>query len=163
MLRQIHTEWPSFGLIALLLAAGSAFGQQPSAPPGATEKLTARAAARFLEQASWGPTPLAIAELQNDGIEGWLENQFQLNTSFLPDQPMLTADGKNNTDFTPLQAAFFANAVSGQDQLRQRVAFALSEIWVVSAVQLNRAYAFPSYYKLLSDNAFGNYRDISKP
>jgi uncharacterized protein (DUF1800 family) len=161
MLRGILAEWPPFWIIVLLLA-NPAFAQLPPAPLETTQKVTGRAAARFLEQASWGPTPLAIAEVQNAGINGWLENQFQLNTSSLPDQPMLTADGKTNTDFRPLQAAFFANAVSGEDQLRQRVAFALSEIWVVSAVQLNRAYAFPSWYKLLSDNAFGNYREIIK-
>ena len=155
-------EGPSLGLIVALLTTGIAFGQQPPSPSESTQKISARAAARFLEQASWGPTPLAVASVQNTGTEVWLQNQFQLNTSYLPDQPMLTADGKNNADFRPLQSAFFANAVSGQDQLRQRVAFALSEMWVVSAVQLNRAYAFPSYYKLLSDNAFGNYRDIIK-
>jgi hypothetical protein len=90
---------------------------------GNTQTITARAAARLLEQASWGPTPLAVADVQNAGVEGWLENQFQLNTSTLPDQPMLTSDGNTNTNFRPLQSAFFANAVSGQDQLRQRVAF----------------------------------------
>ena len=47
---------------------------------------------------------------------------------------MLGSDGKPNRDLTPVQAAFFQNAVTGQDQLRQRVAFALSQMWVVSAV-----------------------------
>jgi uncharacterized protein (DUF1800 family) len=124
--------------------------------------LSERAAARLLDQATFGPTPTAIMELQQMGIANWLETQFVLNPSDLPDQPILGADGKINRDLSPVQAAFFANAVTGNDQLRQRVAFALSEIWVVSAVSTNFAYAYPSYWRIFRDNAFGNYRDIMK-
>ncbi|HUI79713.1 MAG TPA: DUF1800 domain-containing protein [Bryobacteraceae bacterium] len=121
-----------------------------------------RAAARLLDQAAWGPTPADIAKVQSLGIEGWLNWQFSLNTSDLPDQPILNSDGKANRDLTPVQSAFFQNAVTGQDQLRQRVAFALSEIWVVSAVQTGYAYAYPPYWRIFRDNAFGNYRDLIK-
>jgi len=123
--------------------------------------LTDHAAARFLDQATFGPTPASIAQLQQMGISSWLAAQFALNTSDLPDQPILGSDGKFNTNPAPVQAAFFQNAVSGQDQLRQRIAFALSEIWVVSAQSgVRPAYAFPPYWRVLRDNAFGNYRDI---
>ena len=121
-----------------------------------------RAAARFLDQAAWGPTAASIAQLQQVGIASWLQAQFALNTSDLPDQPILGSDGKANRDLTPVQAVFFQNALSGQDQLRQRVAFALSQMWVVSAVSTKEAYAFPPYWRLFRDNAFGNYRDIMK-
>ncbi len=123
---------------------------------------TSRAAARLLDQATWGPTPADIFKVQTMGVNDWLTWQYSLNTSDLPDQPILGADGKPNRDLTPVQSAFFQNAVTGQDQLRQRVAFALSEIWVVSAVQTNQAYAFPPYWRIFRDNAFGNYRDIIK-
>jgi len=94
------------------------------------------------------------------GIPAWLESQLTLNTSDLPDQPILNSSGKPNTDLRPVQSAFFANAVTGQDQLRQRVAFALSQIWVVSAQSgVNNAYAYPPYWRIFRDNAFGNYRD----
>ncbi len=124
--------------------------------------LSGRAAARFLDQATWGPTPASIAQLQQTGITAWLNAQFALNTSDLPDQPLLGSDGKPDRDLTPVQAVFFQNAVTGQDQLRQRVAFALSQMWVVSAVSTKVAYAFPPYWRLFRDNAFGNYRDIMK-
>ncbi len=125
--------------------------------------LSDHAAARFLDQATFGPTPSSIAQLQQVGISSWLAAQFALNTSNLPDQPILAADGKFNHDLGPVQAAFFQNAVSGQDQLRQRIAFALSEIWVVSAQSgVHPACAFPPYWRVLRDNAFGNYRDIIK-
>jgi uncharacterized protein (DUF1800 family) len=124
--------------------------------------ISDRAAARFLDQAAWGPTPAWIAELQQAGFDAWLSAQFALNVSDLPDQPILRSDGKPNNDLRPVQAAFFQNAVTGQDQLRQRVAFALSEIWVVSEQSGLHAYAFPPYWRIFRDNAFGNYRDIIK-
>ena len=128
-----------------------------------TAAMTDRAAARFLDQATWGPTPASIAQLQQMGIDNWLQAQFALNTSDLPDQPILNSSGKQNNDLTPVQAAFFQNAVGGADQLRQRVAFALSEIWVVSQVSgVTNAYAYPPYWRVFRDNAFGNYRDIIK-
>ncbi|MGA2711500.1 MAG: DUF1800 domain-containing protein [Bryobacteraceae bacterium] len=128
----------------------------------ATPSLPARTAARLLDQASWGPTPASIAQAQSMGIDGWLNAQFALNTSDLPDQPILDSAGKNNSNLAPVQSAFFSNTLTGQDQLRQRVAFALSEIWVISAVSDHYAYAFPPYWRIFRDNAFGNYRDIIK-
>jgi len=65
----------------LVLGVSSAFGQS-------TQQITASAAARFLDQATWGPTPASIAQLQQMGITNWLAAQFALNTSNLPDQPV---------------------------------------------------------------------------
>jgi uncharacterized protein (DUF1800 family) len=137
----ILMSWPGFGQVA-----------QPV--------LTDRAAARFLDQATWGPTPASVASLEQMGIANWLASQFSAPVSDLPDQPILTSDGKSNTDLAPVAAAFFQNTVTGQDQLRQRVAFILSQIWVVSQVSVHPAYAFPPYWRIFRDNAFGNYRDI---
>jgi uncharacterized protein (DUF1800 family) len=135
---------------ALLLSAASAFAQ-----------TSQRAAARFLDQATFGPTPASVAALENSTIAAWLNAQFALNTSDLPDQPILTSTGTNNTNLAPVKSAFFQNAVSGQDQLRQRVAFALSQIWVVSQTSgVSSACAYPPYWRIFRDNAFGNYRDI---
>ena len=121
---------------------------------GSPVVLTERASARFLDQATWGPTTASIARLHQMGIENWLEWQFSLNSTDIPDQSLLALD------LAPVQNAFFTNAIHGEDQLRQRVAFALSKIWVVSAVQFDPVYPFPPYWRVLKDNAFGNYRDI---
>jgi uncharacterized protein (DUF1800 family) len=146
---------PVFFVLAATFAAQGMDAQTSAA-------ITDRAAARFLDQATWGPTPASIAQLQQMGIAKWLTAQFALNTSDLPDQPILDSEGKSNNVLTPVQAAFFQNAVTGQDQLRQRVAFALSQMWVVSSVSTKPAYAFPPYWRLFRDHAFGNYRDIMK-
>jgi uncharacterized protein (DUF1800 family) len=123
--------------------------------------MSASAAARFLDQATWGPTPASIAQLQQMGIANWLNAQFTLPASDIPDQPILTSAGQPNRDMHPVQAAFFENTVTGQDQLRQRVAFALSQIWVVSSGGgVPFAYAYPPYWRIFRNNAFGNYRDV---
>jgi uncharacterized protein (DUF1800 family) len=138
---------------------GSAPAGDPTDPVPVLDDHTAE---RFLDQATWGPTPADIQYLQQKGFTKWLNEQFLMQPSDLPDQPLLDANGKTNTDFTPLQRAFFENAVNGPDQLRQRVAFALSEIWVVSAVTVRSAYAYAPYHRLFIQNAFGNYRDLMK-
>jgi uncharacterized protein (DUF1800 family) len=140
-------------LICLLLISLPGFSQT-------TTTMSSRAAARFLEQATWGPTPEAITVLQKLGIDRWIEEQFGAHASDLPDQPLLNSAGNTNQNMAPVTAAFFANAVNGPDQLRQRVAFALSEIWVVSQTTVPAAYAFPPYWRIFRDNAFKNYREI---
>ena len=135
----------------------------PAFSQSRTPRASDTAAARLLDQAAWGPTPAAIHQVQRMGIAAWLDSQFALNTSDLPDQPILDSSGNSNNNLQPVQSAFFANAVTGEDQLRQRVAFALSQIWVVSAESgVPNAYAFPPYWRIFRDNAFGNYRDLIK-
>ena len=159
----LHTVYAQTGNSARLLPAPRMAAQQDDPMnPVPVPVLDDLAAERFLDQATWGPTPADIQFLQQKGFTKWLGEQFMIETSDLPDQPLLNANGKTNTDFTPLQRAFFENAVNAPDQLRQRVAFALSEIWVVSAVTVRPAYAYAPYYRLFLQNAFGNYRDIMK-
>jgi uncharacterized protein (DUF1800 family) len=142
-----------FLAVTVSLAVQPSFGQS----------VSAREAARFLDQASWGPTPGSIEQVQEMGINGWLASQFALNTSTLPSQEVLNAQGKSNNNLGPVQAAFFQNTVNGGDQLRQRVAFILSQIWVVSATSgVSPAYAYPPYWSIFQNGAFGNYRDLIK-
>ena len=127
----------------------------------AVAQISPTAAARFLDQASWGASADSINSVVWTGTGAWLQNQFNTPAvSDLPDQNILSLQGNNNNDLRPVQAAFFQNTVQGTDQLRQRVAFALSQIWVVSDFDVNYAYAFPPYWRVFRDNAFGNYRDL---
>src|ERR1019366_2054033 len=111
--------------LAVLALCASSLGFSQTRPMRPSRMESARAAARLLDQASWGPTPASIAQVQEMGIDAWLKAQFALNTSDLPDQPILNSAGTNNNNLAPVQSAFFSNAVTGQDQLRQRVAFVL--------------------------------------
>ena len=67
---------------------------------------------------------------------------------------------RDNYTVFQLQREFFRNAVMAPDQLRQRVAFALSQILVVGASQVSQAYAMQRYQQVLADLAFGNFRDL---
>ena len=128
--------------------------------PAFSQAMNADAAARFLDQATWGPTPTAIDQLQQVGIDAWLDWQFSLSVSDLPDQEIFTEAGTVITNIVPVQSAFVQNAIYSDDQLRQRVAFVLSQIWVVSHDTVTPAYAFPPYWRIFRDNAFGNYREV---
>ena len=130
------------------------FAQSP--PPG----MSQRAAARILEQATWGPTTGDIAHLQAVGFDKWFAEQVSATYSAIPSQPLLAPNGNTFTNVGPLQVNFFQNALSGQDQMRQRLAFALSEIWVVSNIDLNNASAFPPILRLFQSNALGSYLQL---
>ncbi len=60
----------------------------------------------------------------------------------------------------PLQNRFFVNALYGPDQLRQRVAFALHQILVVSGVEITQPSWMAPYLQMLDRNALGNYRQL---
>jgi uncharacterized protein (DUF1800 family) len=119
--------------------------------------ITPTAAARFLDQASWGPTAASIAHVQRVGFASYIEEQFNAAQSPIPDVPP-AANGRQPVG--PVQQNFFVNAVTGEDQLRQRVAFALGQIWVVSALKLSTADQLVPYLRLLQKDAFENYRKI---
>ena len=121
-----------------------------AAPP------TPMAAARFLEQAAWGPSPADLARVQAIGFEQWIDEQVALPPSEWSPIPDPSVDAMGKTSLRPAQDAFFANAVHGKDQLRQRVAFALAQIWVVSGVKLKPEAIVP-YLRMLQADAFTTY------
>ncbi len=120
-------------------------------------------AARFLTQATFGPTLAEIARLRAIGYNTWLAEQAAATPS--RHRPYLEAQAAAGLDVyqNSRQEAWWLHAVRGQDQLRQRVAFALSELLVVSdqsgAIEGNPI-AMANYYDLLVEGAFGNYRSL---
>ena len=112
------------------------------------------AAARFLEQSSWGPTTQSVALVKQVGFSAYLDQQFAAAASTWPD---LAA--KDGLDI--MQKRFFVNAIGGQDQLRQRVAFALGEVMVISNRKID-PHGFPPYIRMLHADAFGNYQTLLK-
>ncbi|HEX4119434.1 MAG TPA: DUF1800 family protein [Verrucomicrobiae bacterium] len=147
------------------LANGSQSFTPPPAPPTWTDdSANSNAASRFLIQATFGPSAEDIATVQSMGYSNWINYQFSLPASHM--LPVVVANESANPEF-PFPSADWFNAwweqsITAPDQLRQRVAFALSEIMVVSenGVLQNHASALASYYDTLLDNAFGNYRAL---
>jgi uncharacterized protein (DUF1800 family) len=121
---------------------------QAHRPPYVADAQTQ--AAHFLEQATFGPTAVDVAAVQALGIQGWLDQQFQAAES-----PV--ADG---LDGTQLRNRVFLNMATGQDQLRQRAIFALSQIIVISANKTGSGPELTPWIRLLSRNAFGNFRTL---
>ncbi|HWF47001.1 MAG TPA: DUF1800 family protein [Bryobacteraceae bacterium] len=152
----------SFCASTILLACLFAYPAVSTAQGGAPI-LASGPAARILEQASWGPTQASIAELQAEGLPNWLNQQFNATPSTIPDLPAPSFPNlSTNQNMAPLVENFFMNAVWGPDQLRQRVAFALSEIWVVSEVNVGNASAFPPLLRIFRDRAFDNYENLMR-
>ncbi len=112
------------------------------------------AAARFLDQAAWGGDAATIAHVQSIGFINYLGEQFNAPISPYPDPG---ATGSSNTQ---VQARFFTNAVEGTDQLRQRVAFALSEQFVASGIEENTPSQLVPYLRVFQQDAFGNFRQL---
>lgn len=147
------------------LANGSQTFTPPPAPPDwVDDSADQNAAVRFLAQSTFGPSPDDIAAVQSLGYAGWLANQFSLPTTHhLP--YVLANPNPDPTDRYQSYLAFNAwwrQSITAPDQLRQRVAFALSEIFVVSEASSlqNHADALSSYYDMLLDHAFGDFRAL---
>ncbi len=119
----------------------------------ANSSVSYDAAVRFLEQSTFGPTPQLISQVEQSGFAAFLTSQFAASGSTYPD-PASTV-----TSITPTQQVLFTNALNNSDQLRQRVALALSEIWVTSNVTVPPQGMAP-YMRLLLQDAFGNYRTL---
>ncbi|MGF1455627.1 MAG: DUF1800 family protein [Alphaproteobacteria bacterium] len=125
-------------------------------------------AGRFLRRASFGPSYADLTHLQEIGIERWFAEQFTApridrhGDYILRGGPIGRRNGRQKPRRT-FYETFYYQAAFGQDQLRQRMAYALSQIFVVSAEdpQLKIAtHALGHYMDLLTDNALGNFRTL---
>ena len=123
---------------------------------GGESPVSAAAAVRFLEQSTFGPTPELVSQVQQDGFAPFLEVQLVAPTSTYP-APLST-----DTNLTKVQNQFWINAVNDGDQLRQRVAFALNEIWVVGENKVGDPTGYTNYIQALNNDALGNYYDVMK-
>ncbi len=152
-------------------ASSEGGGQSAAAapPPGGSTTLRFDQAHRFLGQASFGPSDTEVARVQSLGYNGWLTQQFTLGSAGAHraywdarDAAAKAVDPNSGAGTTDVYNAFWTHAVGGNDQLRQRVAFALSQIFVVSTEGVLASYprGVAAWYDMLADRAFGNYRDL---
>lgn len=107
-------------------------------------------AERLMHQASFGPTHSEVAAIQTKGIERWIVEQMQVPAGGL-------ADGLDNNQ---IRSQVLLKMANGQDQLRQRMAFALGQTLVVSTNKLVNGYELAPWVRLIENHAFGNYRTL---
>ena len=141
---------------------------------------------RFLEQAAFGPSPALDHRVRRIGLRTWLNEQFEIpypsaGTPYpaFPLRPTTLPtscngqidDGQPDPDpfcypnhytMYPVQNWFYKEAFYGDAQLRHRVAWALSQIWVISGVDIQQSSHMVAYHKVLSRNAFGNWRNLMR-
>ena len=152
-----------------LQGSGSQAFVAPAPPPAINLNSVSQSdASRFLAQATFGPTATEINTLVAEGYSAWMANQMAFPaTSHLTETRADAAAFPNTGQFAITQnnrqEAWWKLSVTAPDQLRQRVAFALSEILVVSDVASSLAQqpeALANYYDLLAKDAFGTYRQL---
>jgi uncharacterized protein (DUF1800 family) len=141
--------------------------------------VTSRDAVRLAHQASFGPTELLVEQIRTAGVAGWVASQMSATGSrFSSGGGDAIHKNTSNTDFCdqsaysgpncwrdwyssqPLLWDFYRNAITQPDQLRQRVAFALQQILVVSENSVSGTYGLRNYQNLMLEQAFGNYRQV---
>jgi len=164
-------------LVAALAACGGGGGgsggnnQPPPQPPPDPEPTAAQLqeAAKLLSVTTFGPSYDGIYAAADMGLDAWLDRQFSLAPSL--HEPIVRRyldEYGYNINATPAPGtfrrfAFYEQALTAPDQLRQLTAYALSQIFVVSdnvdMIFINPL-ALSSYYDMLLNHAFGNYRDL---
>jgi uncharacterized protein (DUF1800 family) len=142
-----------------------------SGPEGTTPSVTGPTsdadATRLLTQATFGPTESEIPVVINKGYGAWIDGQLAARSS----SHLLYLDNRiaqiRLTNATALSSAnhfhesFWLYAANSPAQLRERMKFALSQIFVISLPDAgNSMRSAASYYDMLGDNAFGNYRTL---
>lgn len=131
------------------------------------EQLSQQTAAQFLTRSTFGSTSESIKELADIGYQQWLQKQINQPPSFHTRSVLEVIEPKEGDEegfaVDRRMETWWTISVTAKDQLRQRVAFALSQIFVIS--ELNDDVGFypqgvASYYDILISHAFGNYREL---
>ena len=174
----------ALALLALLTACGGGGGGSPPVdPPGSgvgsggggstgPSEPTAedyRDAALILDSGTFGARYSDVESVAKSGVDAWLDQQFSMPISL--HEPIVRRYGAqygfNNQD-SPIpiglfrRFAFFENALTAPDQLRQVTAYALTQLFVVSQTGVlgNNPLGLSNYYDTLLVHSFGNYRDL---
>ncbi len=118
---------------------------------------------RFLTQTTFGPTADDVTRVKAIGYDNWIDEQFGMHLQSTHLQTVkATATARAATSPNPqdVNYSWWTHALKDPAQLRQRVAFALSEIFVVSTLTVDRGTMVASYLDMLTDKADANYRDL---
>lgn len=117
---------------------------------------------RFLTQATFGPTTDDTAHLKAVGFGAWVDEQLA-EPNGVRYQALLTQMDAASNGKSQFTYAFWTKANKAPDQLRQRMAYALSQIFVVSfadACSVSQGMGMASYYDMLTEHAMGSYADL---
>ena len=131
---------------------GPTFNQAISTP------LSLTAAARLLDQTTFGPTTNLIQHVQQEGATAWLAEQFNDPPTLLATIPATLPSYCGDASVC-LESEWWQTVLTANDQLRQRVAFALSGLFVVSSDSVS-GWALQNYQNVLANDAFTSWWKI---
>ena len=156
---------------------GGSGGSSPT-PVAAAPVISVADADRLAKQGSFGPTKTLVDHIVSLGsASAWVDEQLSASGSGYTDLSAravatnycsgmaASAQSVCNRDYMssiPVAMEFYAHAAQNSDQLRQRVAFALSQLIVTSDLEVHSTAGTATFNGILLTNAFGNYRDIIK-
>ncbi|MEM1398182.1 MAG: DUF1800 family protein, partial [Pseudomonadota bacterium] len=158
-------DTPGNYVITVIALDGQGNAETITTPFNIFSLPTEEEAARFLLASSFGPTAAEIRAVSDAGYADWFQGQIDtpirsILTAASPRIPQdVTFGGEDNFGLEE----WYGNAVDGPDQLRQRAAFALSQVFVISALsgQISRyGHGFANYMDILQEGSFGNFRDL---
>lgn len=128
---------------------------------------TKQNAARFLTQATFGPTDASVQQVQTLGYRGWIDQQLITQSpshlTYVDNQlaQMKLTNPAAQLTSPHFHSSFWFNAATSPAQLRERMKFALSQIFVVSVNDVRfDIRSASSYYDMLGKHSFGSYRDL---
>lgn len=143
-------------IVAIATLSGVARAQSSQEP------LTPRDASRFLAQATFGANWEEIHRTSEIGLQSWLDDQFRRPIGY--HQPYVDdlASRGVEVDAATRRWSWWQQVMEAPDPLRQRIALALSEIFVVSddSALADTPVGLANYYDMLLAHSFGNFRDL---
>ncbi len=172
--RSVHAASAALLLVLAGCGGGGGGGTTTTPPPVATNPPVAKAEAfRFLNQASFGATEAEATRLislgdNTNSYTRWVDAEVAKPVSTL--LPTVEAAYPNPLPMgfnlaslnAPRVEKWFDNTLKGPDQLRQRVAWALSQVFVVSQIGAlqNLPNATADFYDMLARDALGDFRKL---
>lgn len=149
----------AFATTAPLFGPSGNAQSSPVAPTGweSPTTTTMESAGRLLNQISFGPSVSSILYVESTGIAATIDEQLSVPAYQIPlADPLAETSGDCGSFACTTEYYWWNDIIFGQDQLRQRVAYALSQIFVVSTDTVDGRY-MPNFLNILSNDAFGNW------
>jgi len=173
LMKPIWRKLSLLPVIAMLVSCGGGdsslmanlTGQVTAVLSNSNNKATHYAASRFLEQAAMGPSPASVAQVKSMGMEAWIAAQLKLPTTTFTTPPELVEYDLNLERDVGQRMNEFVNSstynafVAGEDQLRLRTSWILSNFLVVSTRKIAPLGGI-EFFNMLQTNALGNYGDL---
>lgn len=162
--RALASAWVALALLAACGGKKDDEAVDPAALPASRSE-----AASFLSKASFGPTEADIDRVMALGYSAWLDEQLAMPATShrssweAADAAIKAADPMSGASQDQVFYSFWKQAVGGNDQLRQRVAYALSQIMVISMADGtvgDNPRAVAAWLDMLGDRGLGNYRQL---